>query len=111
VISDEQYEEQGAEIVAGAEDVFARCDMVIKVKEPQAVETAMLRPGPDLVHLPHLAPAPQLTRELMDSGATCIAYETVTDRSGRLPLLALISEVAGKIAAQAFRDRPAASRA
>ena len=81
--------------------VFAQADMVVKVKEPQAVEVAMLEPRHTLFTYLHLAPDPELTRGLMDSGATCVAYETVEDTRGRLPLLAPMSEVAGKIATQA----------
>ena len=100
-ISDEQYAAQGAELVADADAVFDRAEMVVKVKEPSADEIARLRPGQTLFTYLHLAPAPELTRGLLDSGATCIAYETVTDARGRLPLLAPMSEVAGKIATQA----------
>jgi alanine dehydrogenase len=81
--------------------VFAEAEMVVKVKEPQAPEVAMLRPGQTLFTYLHLAPDPALTRGLVESGATCIAYETVTDPRGRLPLLAPMSEIAGKIATQA----------
>src|SRR4051794_21337089 len=100
-ISDADYEAQGATIVADAETVFGEAEMVVKVKEPQAPEVAMLRPGQTLFTYLHLAPDPELTRGLVDSGATCIAYETVTDARGRLPLLAPMSEIAGKIATQA----------
>ena len=75
--------------------------MIVKVKEPQAAEVAMLREGQTLFTYLHLAPDPELTQGLVDSGATCIAYETVEDRNGRLPLLAPMSEIAGKIATQA----------
>ena len=100
-ISDEDYVEQGAQIVPDADAVFAGAEMIVKVKEPQAVEVARLRPDHVLFTYLHLAPDPGLTRGLIDSGATCIAYETVEDRNGRLPLLAPMSEVAGKIATQA----------
>ncbi|WP_228430705.1 alanine dehydrogenase [Baekduia soli] len=100
-IADEEYVEQGAQIVGDAAAVFAGAEMIVKVKEPQAVEVAMLRPDHVVFTYLHLAPDPVLTRGLMDSGATCVAYETVTDRNGRLPLLAPMSEVAGKIATQA----------
>ncbi|MBO0768719.1 MAG: alanine dehydrogenase [Solirubrobacterales bacterium] len=100
-IADAAYQEQGATIVAGAADVWAEADLVVKVKEPQPPEVAMLRPGQLLFTYLHLAADPELTRGLMASGATCIAYETVEDARGRLPLLAPMSEVAGKIAAQA----------
>jgi alanine dehydrogenase len=100
-IADVEYAEQGAAIVPDAAAVFAGSDMIVKVKEPQPVEVAMLEPRHTLFTYLHLAPDPELTRALRASGATCIAYETVTDRNGRLPLLAPMSEVAGKIATQA----------
>jgi alanine dehydrogenase len=100
-IADRDYEAQGARIVADAATVFAESDLVLGVKEPQDGETDMLREGQVLFTYLHLAPAPDLTRKLCDSGATCIAYETVEDSNGRLPLLAPMSEVAGKIATQA----------
>jgi alanine dehydrogenase len=100
-ISDLDYVEQGATIVDDAAAVFAGADMIVKVKEPQASEVALLEPRHTLFTYLHLAPAPELTQGLMDSGATCIAYETVTDDRGGLPLLAPMSEVAGKIATQA----------
>jgi len=81
--------------------VFAEAEMIVKVKEPQAGEVAMLEPRHTLFTYLHLAPDPALTQGLVDSGATCVAYETVTDARGRLPLLAPMSEVAGKIATQA----------
>ena len=100
-IPDGEYEEQGARIVQGAAGVFDEAELILKVKEPQAPEVELLRPEHTLFTYLHLAPAPELTRGLCDSGATCIAYETVEDPSGRLPLLAPMSEVAGKIATQA----------
>jgi alanine dehydrogenase len=100
-IPDAEYLEQGAQIVADAAAVFAGSDMIVKVKEPQPQEVAMLEPRHVLFTYLHLAPDPELTKGLMESGATCIAYETVTDAKGRLPLLAPMSEVAGKIATQA----------
>jgi alanine dehydrogenase len=100
-IADAAYEAQGARIVPGAEDVWGEADMVLKVKEPQEAETRLLRSETVLFTYLHLAPAPDLTRALCESGATCIAYETVEDRHGRLPLLAPMSEIAGKIATQA----------
>jgi alanine dehydrogenase len=100
-IPDEAYLEQGASIVPDADTVFAEADLIVKVKEPQPVEVAHLEPRHTLFTYLHLAPDPDLTRGLIDSGATCIAYETVTDSRGRLPLLAPMSEVAGKIATQA----------
>jgi alanine dehydrogenase len=100
-IADAEYAEQGAAIVPDAAAVFAGSDMIVKVKEPQPVEVAMLEPRHTLFTYLHLAPDAELTQSLRASGATCIAYETVTDRNGRLPLLAPMSEVAGKIATQA----------
>ena len=100
-ISDADFEAQGAAIVAGPEEVFAEAEMVLKVKEPQSVEIEMLRPGQLLFTYLHLAPDPEQTRGLCGSGATCIAYETVEDTRGHLPLLAPMSEIAGKIATQA----------
>jgi alanine dehydrogenase len=100
-IPDEEYVAQGAQILPDAESVFGEAELILGVKEPQAGEVDMLRPGQTLFTYLHLAPAPDLTRSLCDSGATCIAYETVEDARGRLPLLAPMSEVAGKIATQA----------
>jgi alanine dehydrogenase len=100
-MSDEQFQAQGARIVAHADSLFAQADLVLKVKEPQPQEVGLLRDGQTLFTYLHLAAEPQLARDLMDSGATCIAYETVEDAEGRLPLLAPMSEVAGKIATQA----------
>ena len=100
-IPDSDYVAQGAHIAPDAEDVFGDAEMILKVKEPQPGEVAMLRPAQLLFTYLHLAADPGLTRGLIDSGATCVAYETVTDGRGRLPLLAPMSEVAGKIATQA----------
>jgi len=100
-ITDADYEAQGARIVPDADAVFAEAEMIVKVKEPQPDEVARLEPRHTLLTYLHLAPDPVLTRGLMESGATCIAYETVEDPRGKLPLLAPMSEVAGKIATQA----------
>jgi alanine dehydrogenase len=100
-IADAEYQAQGAEILPDAAAVFAAADMVVKVKEPQAVEIAMLEPRHTLFTYLHLAPDPEQTKGLLESGATCVAYETVEDARGRLPLLAPMSEVAGKLATQA----------
>ena len=100
-LTNEQYQKAGAEIVDKAEDIFARADMIIKVKEPQPAECAMLRPGQILYTYLHLAPDPAQTKALVVSGCTAIAYETVTDRKGGLPLLAPMSEVAGRMSIQA----------
>lgn len=98
--SDEHYREAGARLVS-REQVFSDSELVVKVKEPQAEERRLLRPGQTLFTYLHLAPDPAQTRDLLASGATCIAYETVTDAQGRLPLLAPMSEVAGRMAIQA----------
>ncbi|MEX2447380.1 MAG: alanine dehydrogenase [Solirubrobacterales bacterium] len=100
-IADAEFESQGARIAADAATVFAEAGMVLKVKEPQADEIEMLRQGQLLFAYLHLAPDPEQTRGLCGSGATCVAYETVEDSHGRLPLLAPMSEIAGKIATQA----------
>jgi alanine dehydrogenase len=98
---DEQYAAAGAQIAATASEIFADCDMIIKVKEPQPVEYRQLRRGQILYTYLHLAPDPLQTQGLIDSGAICIAYETVTDGRGGLPLLAPMSEVAGRMSVQA----------
>ena len=98
--SDKAYKDAGAEIVKSAADVFKRADMIIKVKEPQPAECAMLRPGQILYTYLHLAPDPEQTKALIKSGAVCIAYETVTDDNGDLPLLKPMSQVAGRLAIQ-----------
>jgi alanine dehydrogenase len=100
-ITDDDYVSQGAEILPDADAVFAAADMIVKVKEPQPEEVARLEPRHTLFTYLHLAPDQELTQALLESGATCIAYETVEDTRGRLPLLAPMSEVAGKIATQA----------
>jgi alanine dehydrogenase len=97
---DADYVAAGAKILGTAKEVFATADMIVKVKEPQAVERKMLREGQILFTYLHLAPDPEQTHDLIASGATCIAYETVTDRNGGLPLLAPMSEVAGRLAPQ-----------
>ena len=98
---DAEYEAAGATIQPDAAAVFEACDMIVKVKEPQAVERAMLRDGQILYTYLHLAPDPEQTRELISSGAVCIAYETVTSEAGDLPLLKPMSQVAGRLAVQA----------
>lgn len=99
--TDDDYRKAGAQVLETAAEVFAAGDMIVKVKEPQAEERAMLRPGHTLFTYLHLAPDQAQTDDLVSSGATCIAYETVTDRYGHLPLLAPMSEVAGRMAIQA----------
>ncbi len=97
---DDAYRAAGAEIIGTAAEVFAAADMIVKVKEPQAGERKMLREGQLLFTYLHLAPDPDQTHDLLASGCTAIAYETVTDAAGGLPLLAPMSEVAGRLAPQ-----------
>jgi alanine dehydrogenase len=113
VIPDDEFVEQGARIVPDADAVFDEAELILKVKEPMPEEVERLRSDHTLFTYLHLAPAPELTKGLCDSGATCVAYETVEDSRGRLPLLAPMSEVAGKIATQAgafMLERPLGGR-
>ncbi|MEE9588316.1 MAG: alanine dehydrogenase [Hyphomicrobiaceae bacterium] len=98
---DDDYKKAGAEIVESPQEVFQRAEMIVKVKEPLAEERKRLRDGQILFTYLHLAPDPKQTRDLVESGATCIAYETVTQPGGGLPLLAPMSEVAGRLSIQA----------
>jgi alanine dehydrogenase len=100
-LSDDQYLAAGATIVETAKEIFERAEMIVKVKEPQPVECAMLREGQILYTYLHLAPDPEQTAALVKSGAICIAYETITGPGGGLPLLAPMSEVAGRMSIQA----------
>jgi alanine dehydrogenase len=100
-LQDAMYTRVGAKILPNADEVFATADMIVKVKEPQAVEIERLRPGQALFTYLHLAPDAEQTKGLIESGAICIAYETVTDARGGLPLLAPMSEVAGRMSIQA----------
>jgi alanine dehydrogenase len=100
-ITDDDYRRAGATVVGSARDVFDAAEMIVKVKEPQAVERRMLKRGQVLFTYLHLAPDPEQAADLLESGAVCIAYETVTSPSGGLPLLAPMSEVAGRMAIQA----------
>lgn len=100
-INDEQYQAAGAEIVATADELFDRSELIVKVKEPQPVECRRLREGQTLFTYLHLAPDPQQTRLLKESGVTAIAYETVTQNGGGLPLLTPMSQVAGRMSIQA----------
>lgn len=100
-IEDDAYAGAGATIVPDAETVFGEATLIVKVKEPQLAERELLEPRHTLFAYLHLAADADLTQELIESGATCIAYETVQDRLGRLPLLAPMSEIAGKVATQA----------
>jgi alanine dehydrogenase len=111
--TDNQYGAAGATIVDTADEIFARADMIIKVKEPQPEECGRLREGQILFTYLHLAPDPKQTEMLLESGATCIAYETVTDDQGGLPLLAPMSEVAGRMSIQAgahYLEKPQGGR-
>lgn len=99
--NDDDYRAQGAEVVDTAAEIFASADMIVKVKEPQPGERKQLHEGQILFTYLHLAPDPEQTKDLVDSGAICIAYETVTDAKGRLPLLAPMSQVAGRMSIQA----------
>src|SRR5205823_1589498 len=108
-ISDEQYSQHGAEIVSTAEDVWKRSDLIVKVKEPLPVEWPHMRSGQFVFTYFHFAADELLTRAVMASGITAIAYETIRDESGRLPLLTPMSEVAGRMSIQEgakFLERP-----
>src|SRR6516165_6532500 len=98
---DDAYVKAGAKIAGTAAEVFAAAELIVKVKEPQAVERRMLREGQVLFTYLHLAPDPEQAKDLVESGAVCIAYETVTSPVGGLPLLAPMSEVAGRMSIQA----------
>jgi len=100
-LTDLLYQQAGAEIISAADEIYARADMIVKVKEPQEQERSMLRSGQIIFTYLHLAPDHQQTKDLIKSDAICIAYETVTDERGGLPLLAPMSEVAGRMAIQA----------
>src|SRR5215471_1181012 len=100
-MNDDAYRRAGASVAGTAEAVFASAEMIVKVKEPLAAERKMLKQGQVLFTYLHLAPDPEQARDLVESGAVCIAYETVTSSSGGLPLLAPMSEVAGRMAIQA----------
>lgn len=100
-ISDEQYHAAGAEIVDTADEIFARADLIVKVKEPQPIECQRLKEGQTIFTYLHLAPDPHQTRLLKESGVTAIAYETVTQNDGGLPLLTPMSQVAGRMSIQA----------
>ncbi|QIE30464.1 alanine dehydrogenase [Caballeronia sp. SBC2] len=100
-LGNDLFEAAGAQIVSRAEEIFERAEMVVKVKEPQPVEWGMLRPGQILYTYLHLAPDPEQTAALVKSRAVCVAYETITGADGGLPLLAPMSEVAGRMSIQA----------
>ncbi|RZN02656.1 alanine dehydrogenase, partial [Bradyrhizobium genosp. SA-3] len=99
--SDDVYRRAGAAIAESAREIFAKSDMIVKVKEPQKTEWTQLREGQILFTYLHLAPDPEQAKGLLASGCTAIAYETVTDANGHLPLLAPMSEVAGRLAVEA----------
>jgi alanine dehydrogenase len=108
-ISDEQYRQNGAEIVASAADVWRETDLIVKVKEPLPIEWPLMRPGQVVFTFFHFAADESLTRAVMHSGITAIAYETMSDDKGRLPLLTPMSEVAGRMSIQEgakFLERP-----
>src|SRR5512138_3632435 len=112
-ITDEEYIAAGAEIIADADQIFQRAELIVKVKEPLASERKRLRPGQVIFTYLHLAPDAQQTHDLMASGVTALAYETVTDTAGKLPLLAPMSRVAGSMAPQVaahFLQRPQGGR-
>lgn len=100
-ISNQDYQAAGAELVDSADEIFSRADLIVKVKEPQPIECKQLREGQSLFTYLHLAPDPQQTRLLKESGVTAIAYETVTQQGGGLPLLTPMSQVAGRMSIQA----------
>lgn len=112
-MADHEYLRAGAEIVASADDVFARADMVVKVKEPQPSEYSLVRPGQLIFTYFHFAASRELTQAMLDSGATCLAYETLRDDEGHLPLLTPMSEVAGRMSIQQgakYLERPQLGR-
>ncbi len=112
-INDQDYAQQGAEMVKTAKEIFDRSDMIIKVKEPQPAEVAMMRRGLVMFTYFHLAADRKLTESLMASGAICVAYETLSDDKGRLPLLTPMSEVAGRMSIQEgakYLERPQQGR-
>ena len=99
-LPDEDYRDAGAEILASAADVWRQADLVVKVKEPQPSEYSHFRPGLILFTYLHLAPLPELTRKLLEAGVNSVAYETIRETDGSLPLLTPMSEVAGRMAVQ-----------
>jgi len=112
-LTDQDYSQSGAELVGGAKEIFDRSDMIIKVKEPQPGEVAMMRRGQVMFTYFHLAADRKLTESLMASGAICVAYETLSDDHGRLPLLTPMSEVAGRMSIQEgakYLERPQQGR-
>ncbi len=112
-LADHDYLSQGAELVEGPKDIFARADCIVKVKEPQPSEWPMMRPGQVMFTYFHFAADQELTEAVINSGSTAAAYETLTDDQGRLPLLTPMSEVAGRMSVQEgakFLERPQMGR-
>jgi alanine dehydrogenase len=112
-LADQDYQQVGAQIVAGADEIFARAEMILKVKEPQPVELTRLRPGQIVFTYFHFAADRALTEAVLRSGATAVAYETLRDEQGRLPLLTPMSEVAGRMSIQEgakYLERPQMGR-
>lgn len=112
-LTDDEYSRAGAEVVASAADIFARADMIVKVKEPQQSEWQMIRDGQLVFTYFHFAASRELTVAMLESGATCIAYETLRDEHGHLPLLTPMSEVAGRMSIQEgakYLERPQMGR-
>ena len=112
-LADHDYLRHGAEMVAGPEEIYARADMIVKVKEPQPSELALLRPGQIVFTYFHFAADRRLTQKVLDSGAIAVAYETLRDEHGRLPLLTPMSEVAGRMSVQEgakYLERPQMGR-
>lgn len=112
-LADHDYLREGAELVAGPAEIYARADFVLKVKEPQPQEWPLIRPGQILFTYFHLASSRELTEGLLATGATCVAYETLRDERGRLPLLTPMSEVAGRMSIQEgakYLERPQGGR-
>ena len=112
-IADHEYSEHGAELVSDAEQIWGRADLIVKVKEPQPDEVAMIRAEQTIFTYFHLAASRELTDALLNTGAACLAYETIRDPAGRLPLLQPMSEVAGKLAVQEvakYLEKPMSGR-
>ena len=112
-LADEEYQEQGCELIDGPAEIFARADMIVKVKEPQPAEWEMMRPGQIVFTYFHFAADKELTQAVIDSGSTAVAYETLADAQGRLPLLTPMSEVAGRMSVQEgakYLERPQMGR-
>ncbi len=99
-LPDHEYLQQGAELVSGPEEIFARADMILKVKEPLPDEWPLIREGQILFTYFHFAADREMTDAMLETGATCVAYETLRDEKGKLPLLTPMSEVAGRMSVQ-----------